>query len=464
MLIPLYSAVAPVKDESSFHEEMGGIASRLGVPRRNVLRALLSLAGGSTVFAATRTATADGQALIGRNVDWGDGFGRRKPIVAIYHPTNGDFDYIFTGWPLVGLPTVGLNEAGLAISLNFFLSEPRFSLLFPSWPHRSVLQKASTVEQAIEMIRKSGRRGLSAFYVLADATGDIAMVEWTPTDLAVFRPDGDWFGQANHARTEQMIQYDQYRHPDSFQRRAAMEAAVRPHVGNLTPELAVHIIRDRSGAAFANEPSVGNLYVLNPVVVHPASLTLWHSTVMQPHAPYGAFVPFTFSANSNPPTFPAIEAFVSGAFDKERAEIQAGRNAMKLHRDKRFEEARQAWDDLLASGPTTLNLCRLAVGRALTLYALNDPQGAYAALEPAVEPQAPFDVRGPALVSRGILADRLGLRNEAIQHYQAALEHFDSRPEFTTFAPTKETAARGLERPQAKTPLTLSVYDVGLPN
>ncbi|RJP24162.1 MAG: hypothetical protein C4520_04540 [Candidatus Abyssobacteria bacterium SURF_5] len=463
IMIPLYSAVAPFGDDSHFQDEIGGIASVLRVPRRNVMRALFSLAGGSTVFAATRSATADGQSLIGRNVDWGDAYGLRRPVVAIYHPTEGDLDYIFTGWPLVGLPTVGLNEAGLAVSLNFFVSEPRVSLFFPAWPHRSVLQKAKTVEEAIQLIAASGRRGLSAFYVMADATGDIAMVEWTPTRFAVYRPDEDWFGQANHARTQKMIPYDRYRHPDSFQRRAAMEAAVRRHLGNLTPELAVEILRDRTGAAFANEPSVGNPNVINPVVVHPSSLTLWHSTVMQPHAPYGSYVPFTFFKKSVPPTFPASELLTTGALDQERKEIQTARSALKLHREEKFQEARKTWIHLLDSNPGALNTRRLALGYASTLASLNDTKGAYAALETAADKQAPFDVRGLALVARGILADRLGLRGEAIRHYHAALEHFQSQPDFTAFASEMKTARRGLEKSQAKIPLPISPYDVGVP-
>lgn len=463
ILLPIYSMVAPVSDASSFYAEIGGMASGLGVPRRNVIRGLYSLAGGSTVFAATRSATADGQALIGRNVDWGDAFGRRRPVVAFYHPTNGDLDYIFAGWPLVGLPTIGVNEAGLATSFNFFISEPRVSLFFPSWPHRRVLQKATTVDEAIEIIKKSHRRGLSAFWVLADATGDIAMVEWTPNDMAVFRPHGDWFAQANHARTERMIQYDRYRHPDSFQRRAAMEAAVEPHLGHLNPELAVQILRDRHGADFANEPSVANTNVLNSAVVHPASRTLWHSTVMQPHAPFGSFVPFTLSESATPESIPASEALTSGALKLEQKEIRAARHALELHHNGDLAEAREAWDALLASEPVTLNVRRLALGSAATRDALKDNEGAYAVLEQATDAEAPFDVRGTALVARGILADRLALRNEAINDYEEAIRHFNSRPEFTAFDPLKKTAVRGLKRSQAKEPLPISPYDVGLP-
>jgi predicted choloylglycine hydrolase len=461
--MPFYNGLAPINEDSGFHEEIAGMASVLGVPPRNIMRSILSLAAGSTVFAATRSATADGQALIGRNVDWDDGFGRRKPVVSVYHPNNGDLDYIFVGWPLVGLPTVGLNEAGLAISLNFFVSDPQVSLFFPSWPHRRALQKARTVDEAIRIITASKRRGISAFLVLADASGDIAMVECTPNKCAVFRPNGDWFAQANHARTPEMIPFDRYRHPDSFSRRAGMEKAVEKNLGKITPEIATEILRDRTGESFANASTVANLGVLNSAVVQPASRTLWHSTTMQPHAPFGSFVPFTLGSKTDQPSLAASEALVSGALNAESEEIHATRRVLELHRARKFQDARKAWDDLLAGKLSTLDTRRLALGSAMTRDALGDNEGAYAVLEQAMNSATPFDVRGVALVSRGILADRLGRREPAKQNYEEALKHFASRPDFTALAPSEEIAKRGLERSQAKKPLLISVYDTKVP-
>ena len=86
-LFPLWAWVGPWYEDSGFHEEIAGAGRGLGVPPADVLRALFSLSGGSTVFAATRSATADGAALIGRNVDWADGVGARRPLVLDVHPT-----------------------------------------------------------------------------------------------------------------------------------------------------------------------------------------------------------------------------------------------------------------------------------------------------------------------------------------------------------------------------------------
>jgi hypothetical protein len=244
--IPVWSALGGRFDDSHFHEEIAGMAAGLGVPQSNLLRALLALGGGSTVFAATRSATADGKALIGRNVDWDDELGKRRPLVVHLHPSGGDLEHLFVGWPLVGLPTVGVNAAGFALSFNYFVTDPQVGMLMPQWPHRRALQTARTVEEGIEIFTRARERGISTFMVMADAAGDLAMVECTPSRCGVFRPEGDWFGQANHARTPEMVPFDRYRSPDSFDRRAGMERAVASP-GRLA--------RARLSSAIAREPA-----------------------------------------------------------------------------------------------------------------------------------------------------------------------------------------------------------------
>ncbi|MGD0949810.1 MAG: C45 family peptidase [Candidatus Binatia bacterium] len=220
----LLTRVGPLYEESGFFDEINGIADGLGVPRSDLLRAVTATSFGSTVFAATRGATADGGAIIGRNVDWDDGDGTMRPLVMHFHPNNGDLAYIVAGWPLIGAPAIGINEAGLALSFNFFIVDETVGMP-PQMRDRRALQTAKTVEQALRVFTNVRKRTMPTFMVMADATGDIAMIEYTPSAYAIFRPDGDWFAQANHARTPQMIPFDRYRSEDSFQRRAAMEAA-----------------------------------------------------------------------------------------------------------------------------------------------------------------------------------------------------------------------------------------------
>lgn len=453
-LLPIWTALGPHYEESGFHEELVGMAAGLGVPETELMRALLALSGGSTVFAATRSATADGAALIGRNVDWEDAGGRRRPVVAIVEPAGDALAFVAAGWPLVGLYTVGVNEAGFALSFNFFLSEPRVGTLLPQWPHRAALQRATTVAEGIRIFEQTRLLGISTFMVMADAAGDVAMVECIPSRCSAFRPEGDWFAQANHARTPAMIPYDRYRSPDSFLRRAGMEAAVRPHLGRLDPLLAAAILRARGAGPWPNASHVANLYVLNAAVVHPASRTLWHSTRMQPHAPFGEYLPFSPAAprdrDPEPVPLPADPWLDGAAQGREAAAIAAARAALADLDAGRFDEAASAFASLAAADPPVLDPVRIAWGQGLALWHAGDLAGAFAALAPITTGSDRTDVAAHGLVARARLADQLGRRDEALRSYRAAEALLAAHPEFAEFfAPLHRAIAAGLEAPAA---------------
>jgi hypothetical protein len=447
-LFPLWSGIGPLYEESGFHDELTGIAEGLGVKRRELMRAIFTLSGGSTVFAATRSATADGQALIGRNVDWYDGFGRRRPVVAHYHPTGGDLDYIFVGWPLVSLPTVGLNEAGFVVSFNFFMSNPRVGFALPQWPHRRALQRATSVEEGIAIFQGTRLRGISGFMVMADAAGDIAMVECIPQKCAVFRPQSDWFGQANHARTEEMIPYDEYRSPDSFARCEAMEEAVTPHLGRLTPPLASQILRDRSNSPYANAYTVGNLAVLNAAVVHPASGTLWHSTSMQPYAPFGEYVPFSLTQEEpSAPPLPADPAFAAGGLQREVEAVTEARRALELEDEGQFAEAAALLDRLAARSDSELDPSRLAWARARTRWKRGKLAEAFEILGEIESAGAGYELHLRGLARRAQLADRLGRRDEALRLDALVRSQLEAHPEFNVFEDLRQWVEADREAP-----------------
>lgn len=462
--IPLWSGVGGAFEDSHFHEELAGVAAGLGVARRDVMRALLSLGGGSTVFAATRGATPDGRALIGRNVDWDDGLGTRRPVVVHYRPSNGDLEHLAAGWPLVGLPTVGVNEAGFALSFNYFETDPQVGLLLPQWPHRRALQVARTVEDGIRIFVEARERGISTFMVMADAAGDLAMVECTPRQCAVFRPDGDWFGQANHARTPEMTPFDRYRSPDSFDRRAAMEAAVARHVGRLTPEIAAEILRDRSSHAWPNASTVGNLSVLNAAIVHPASRTLWHSTAMQPFAPFGEYAAFSLAADAPvPPNVPASPFLASEAAARERDAIARARLALHALDERRFAEARQGFDALLADTPPVLDPARLAIGAGWARFGAGDCAGVPAALAPALAADAHVEMRIYATSLAALCADRTGDRERAVALHRAVIDLVDAHPEWNVFEKVAALARDGIAGSVVDREPVISVYVFRIP-
>jgi hypothetical protein len=473
--VPLASALLR-RDPSGMGQQLAGLAEGLGVAPREMLRASFALDAGSTVFVATRSATEDGAALIGRNADWGDAGGRRPPVVTLYHPDNGDLAHIAAAWPLLTLPVIGLNEAGFALSMNYFDTEPLLRPMGGSWPHRRALQTARSVEDGIRVFQEAGSGiAFACFMAMADASGAIALVECRPEGgCAVFRPESDWFAHANHARSAANLPHDRYRSPDSFARQSGMEAAVRRALGALTPARATEILRDRTGARFPNATTVGNLFVLNAAVVAPAAGVLWHATSKQPSAPFGSYRGLSLAPKGEIPELPAAPELGTPPFARQLDAIERARRAIRAQRDAAqqadeaarragYAEARALWDELAAESPPRLDPARIALARAEALHGLGDLDAAYAALAPCEAPDAPFEARAEGLASRALLADRLGQRDEALRLWRATLAHLDAGPEYNVFGELRVLAEAGLQSPSEERELPIAWWDVGVP-
>jgi tetratricopeptide (TPR) repeat protein len=291
----------------------------------------------------------------------------------------------------------------------------------------------------------------------------------------VYRPEDDWFAHANHARSAAMIPHDHYRSPDSFGRQAGMEAAVRKRLGALTPTAATEILRDRSGHRYPNDNSIANLFVLNAAVVQPAAGLLWHSTSMQPSAPFGAYRAFAARAGAPElPALPAAPALAEPQFHEELEAIAEARAALRAQRaaavagdaeERRagFAESLATWNRLASAEPPLLDPARIALARAHALHGLGDLEGAFAALAPAEAEGAPFEVRAEGLASRALLADRLGRREEALRLWRATLRQLEAGPEFNVFEDLRALAEAGLAEPASDDELPFAWWDVGLP-
>ena len=452
LLPSLWMRLGPGYDDTGFYEEIRGIGVALGVSPPSAWRGVFgSLGGGTTTFAATRTATADGNAILAKNSDWPDRYGRRPQTLTHYHPDNDDFDHAVAGWPLTPIGAAGINEAGLAYGLNFFNADqvlhigPR-----PRWPYRRVLQRATTVPEAISIIQQSPNRGISGFVSLADAKGNIALVECSTGASEVVPPDGDWFAQSNHARTDNMIKYDRGRSLDSFTRLSAMEAAVGSQVGKITQQVASGILRDRSNSKYVNESTVANTSVFHSVIVHPASRTLWHSTARQPLAPFGELQPFTIGdgENSTAPV-PADPQFGSPGVQHERTVIAEMRHAMRLLEEGHPEEAAEVFDRFAETSEPLLQPHRLDWERARARWTSGRFAEAESVLVLLDHEDVPFDVRANALVARAQLLDRLDRREEALSVYGRAGAYLNENSQYNDglIAPLRGRIGAGLKKP-----------------
>ncbi len=467
-LPPFWSGLWSRWEGSGMYAEINGMADALGVSGADAWRGAFGVLGsGTTTLVATGSATADGSAIVAKNSDWTDSYGLRRPMVIHYNPVNGDLPHVMATWPLLNCPVMGVNSAGFAIGINFFMADQVLGVGPTQWPWRRALQTATSVRDGIRIFRSARNRGISGFFSMADAGGDIALLEVAPMVMSVVRPREDWIAQSNHARTRKMLPHDRGGSPDSEQRRTAMEAAARPNLGKITPQVAAEILRDRSNSPYVNESQVANTGVLNSTVVHPASRTLWHSTAKQPQAPFGEMLPF--SPVSTPPTaapIPADPRFDSEEMRREAAVIADVRHAVRLFDEGQLAGAGAIWDRLAEEGERILQPHRITWARArahLALLRWDDADSLLASLD---TDEAPFEIRAHALVARAWVADRTGRRNDALCLYRQAQAYLDAFPRYNhqfTIAPMRKWIADGIAGPLAAGRLPLLPHLQGVP-
>jgi hypothetical protein len=254
-----------------------------------------------------------------------------------------------------------------------------------------------------------------------------------------------------------MRQHDEGRTADSCRRQAAMESAVRRRLGDITPRVAAEILRDRSNSRFINDATVANLRVLNAVVVQPASRTMWHSTAMQPIAPFGEMVSLSVEAGAE--RLPALEAdsrLGSDGLGREEAVVATMRQAARLFAAGRVGDAGRLWDRLAFDGTSGLEPRRLAWARARARWSTGQLAAADALLAEVDVEEAPFEVGAYALVVRAMIADRQGRRVEAVQQYRAAAAFLEAHGEYDApliVGPIRTWIRAGLAAPQPHGPL-----------
>jgi tetratricopeptide (TPR) repeat protein len=203
--------------------------------------------------------------------------------------------------------------------------------------------------------------------------------------------------------------------------------------------------------------------VLNAAIVHPASRTLWHSTTMQPEAPFGEYVGFTLGKGSAPPSIPASALLAGEAMARERIAIALGREALHALAEQRPADARKGLETLLAANPPVLEPARLGLGLALARFQEGDVAGAAHALVPVTAADVPIDVQIYGLSLRALCADRLGHRDEAVALYRETLTLIEAHPEWNQFEKVAAWAREGTQHSLADREPVVSLYALRLP-
>jgi isopenicillin-N N-acyltransferase-like protein len=170
---------------------------------RDILTTRRAADEGCSTWAATGSATADGQAILAKNRDFSL---LHLPLQTVVRaePERGHRYTAITSAGSPGVFVAGFNEAGLALVDTHVSSSdvgpglPTFALSM------HVLEEHDTVRSALDYLKSTPRLGRNNV-LLADARGDIALFEIGNRHYAVREAESDVLVNTNHFTCDEMI-------------------------------------------------------------------------------------------------------------------------------------------------------------------------------------------------------------------------------------------------------------------
>jgi predicted choloylglycine hydrolase len=194
-------------------EELHGLADGLEVPFE---RAVAEFSNGRLRYPARGCSAVMTGGLYGRNYDFS--IRSYDRILAAIQPQGVNasigFSDRFTG------RDDGMNEHGLCVGLHYVNEKTWQPGLACILIVRIILDQCATTREAIELLRRMPH-GLSFNYSLIDTSGDAAVVEASPTAVAV--REGPQLACTNHFQSPELDVYNR-RNPGSHRRLPPLEA------------------------------------------------------------------------------------------------------------------------------------------------------------------------------------------------------------------------------------------------
>jgi len=146
----------------------------------------------------------DGKVFVGRNHDMFTVL-KKTTETALYRPDQG-YSFVGQGDALIGKED-GVNEHGLAVGMNFVYPKsikPGLNFLIIV---RLLLETCKTTNEAITLL-KTLPCMTSHNILLADASGEMAVVEMCSERTRVRYPEGDFITSTNHFNHPDMVEYE----------------------------------------------------------------------------------------------------------------------------------------------------------------------------------------------------------------------------------------------------------------
>jgi len=152
-----------------------------------------------TAFAVLPPLTAGKTCIVGRNLDYFDhGVGDYASLLVYYRP-EGRTPFVTVTWAGIINGWTLLNEKGIVVSNNTCFGAKDHSLrgISTCFLLRYVAERAGTVDEGVDLIRKAQRSCGTAMLVASGNPPDAAIVEFDASQLAVRRPEDGFVGVAN---------------------------------------------------------------------------------------------------------------------------------------------------------------------------------------------------------------------------------------------------------------------------
>lgn len=200
--------LAETRLQSSFPDilaEMQGIADGSGVSYRdivtlNCIDVVLGSASGVPSCSTIGFADSDVGVLLGKTADWSVAVEGHTALWQRLQPAPGE-GHAFVHYGMAGAVWTegGLNDAGLGLVLNGLPGSGPAPGSIPWLPlPRAVLQHCATVEEALEFLGRHDVMYWGFCLILADVSGDLALIEMVPSAQACCRPTDDYLIHTNH--------------------------------------------------------------------------------------------------------------------------------------------------------------------------------------------------------------------------------------------------------------------------
>ena len=229
-------------------EELRGMADGSGIPLEKIF--FLQIRGEMaypkaetcTSFAISTSRSADGNILIGQNIDW---IAQPEHQVIVHLiPKEGPR---ILAWSWAGtLGQAGINSEGMArVGNGLTSSRTREGGGFPTqFLMRCILNQPS-VDEAIKWIRKV-ERSKSGNHVLADRSGKIVDIETTALEDRLIEPENGFVAHSNNYQHPDFLPYERGLtiFPDSPKRSERLKELVSKEERAITVDMAKGWLRD----------------------------------------------------------------------------------------------------------------------------------------------------------------------------------------------------------------------------